>query len=451
MGLPLMILRFVATPILGIAIFAGLLLTLVGNNIVDKLLNADFYTDTIAEQNTYNRIYDDVLLDQKAKDKVQELLGDVKVVSPEDIVGLVRGLLPPEYLQTQVEGAIQSSMAYLNEDSDTLELYLEMGPAIDKIKPTLLDYVDRRIDGIPEADPGPAECNPGTVKSVGDGYQEVFRNLAGGQVPASLPSIEVIAEPCRVLIFDSAFPALFADDTLDSRTTQALGNATDDIRAAFVAGDTHGVLKAAARPLSEPLVDDVVAKIRERLDERDRLDLISLIGRNVSLGREFDVVSSGPKAVPNLPPPSEQRFRGQVAEIQALVVQYRALGGTLAPLMLYGGAILLAVLHLPKLSAAMRWPGICLLVSGGLFFILGKILESKVVDWLITGVDQITANAPGIPGPAVNLISDLVLSFGQQLTQGFAAPAFTVLIVGALLFAASIVLSIVKPFIPGLS
>jgi hypothetical protein len=77
MGLPLMILRFVATPILGIAIFAGLLLTLVGNNIVDKLLNAEFYTDTIAEQNTYNRIYDDVLLDQKAKDKVLELLGDV--------------------------------------------------------------------------------------------------------------------------------------------------------------------------------------------------------------------------------------------------------------------------------------------------------------------------------------------------------------------------------------
>jgi len=45
----------------------------------------------------------------------------------------------------------------------------------------------------------------------------------------------------------------------------------------------------------------------------------------------------------------------------------------------------------------------------------------------------------------------LVLSFGQQLTTGFAGSAFTVLIIGALLFAASIVLSIVKPFIPGLS
>ena len=432
MGLPLMILRFVATPILGIAIFAGLLLTLVVNNIVDKLLNAEFYTDTIAEQNTYNRIYDDVLLDQKAKDKVQELLGDVKVVSPEDVVGLVRGLLPPEYLQSQVEGAIQRAMAYFNEDLDTLELYLEMGSAIDKIKPTLLDYVDRRIDGIPEADPGPAECNPGTVKSVGDGYQEVFRNLAVGQVPASLPSIKVIAEPCRVLIFDEAFPALFADDTLDSRITQALGNSTDDIRAAFVAGDTHGVLKAAARPLSEPLVDDAVAKIRERLDEGDRLNLIRVLAESSSDS-------------------TEEEIRVEVADAKALVVQYRALGGTLAALMLYGGEILLAVLHLPKLSVAMRWPGIFLLVSGGLIFVIGKILESKVVDWLITGVDKITANAPGIPGPAINLISDLVLSFGQQLTQGFAAPAFTVLIVGALLFAVSIVLSIVKPFIPGLS
>ena len=66
MGLPLMILRFVATPLLGIAIFFGLLLTLVESNISNKLLDSDFYTATISEYNTYTRIYDDVLLDQKA-------------------------------------------------------------------------------------------------------------------------------------------------------------------------------------------------------------------------------------------------------------------------------------------------------------------------------------------------------------------------------------------------
>ena len=432
MGLPLMILRFVATPILGIAIFAGLLLTLVESNISNKLLDAGFYTDTIAEHNTYARIYDDVLLDQKATDKMQELLGDVKVVSPEDIVGLVRGLLPPEYLQSQVEGAIQNSLAYLNEDTETLDVYLDLGPAMDRVKPTLLAYIDSRIDAIPEEDPGPAECTPTTVKQVGDGYQGVFRSLAGGQVPASLPSIKVIAEPCRVLIFDSAFPALFADDTLDARTTDALGGSTDAIREAFVTGDTHGVLKAAARPLAEPVVDDAIGKIREKLDDGDRVNLIRVLAEN---SNEF----------------TEEELRAELAEAREAVVRYRSLEGTIAFLMLYGGAIILAVLHLPKLSAAMRWPGIFLFISGGLIFIIGKIFESKAVDFLITAVDKITENAPGIPGPAVNLLSDLVLSFGQQLTTGFAAPAFTVLIIAALLFAASIVLSIVKPFIPGLS
>ena len=133
------------------------------NTISDKLLNTGFYTHTIAQQNAYNRIYDDVLRDQKTKNKVQELLGDIKVVSPEDIVDLSQEVLTPEYLQTQVEGAIQRLVAYLNEDSEILDVYVEMGPALDKVKPTLLEYVDRRIDGIPEEVSGPAECSPDTA------------------------------------------------------------------------------------------------------------------------------------------------------------------------------------------------------------------------------------------------------------------------------------------------
>ena len=354
MGLPLMILRFVATPLLGIAIFFGLLLTLVESNISNKLLDADFYTATISEYNTYARIYDEVLLDQKAKDKMQELLEGVKVVNPEDIVGLVRGLLPPEYLQAQVEASIQRSLAYFNDDSDTLELYLELGPPLQQIKPTLFEYIDRRIDGIPEGDPGAPECTPATVKRVGDRYQEVFRSLGSGQVPAELPSIKAIPEPCRTLIFDEAFPALFADDSLDERSKLAMAKASNDIRTPFIAGDTHGVLKAAARPLAEPVLDDAIGKLRDRLDEGDRLNLIRVIAE-----------TSGDYSEPEL--------RSEMAEVKEAVVQYRTLGGTIAFLMLYGGAILLAVLHLPKLSAAMRWPGIFLFVSGGLIFIVGKI------------------------------------------------------------------------------
>ena len=79
------------------------------------------------------------------------------MVSPEDIVDLSQEVLTPEYLQTQVEGAIQRLVAYLNEDSEILDVYVEMGPALDKVTPTLLGYVDRRIDGIPEEVSGPAQ------------------------------------------------------------------------------------------------------------------------------------------------------------------------------------------------------------------------------------------------------------------------------------------------------
>ena len=48
-----MIIRLIVTPVLGMAIFAGLLVIILENTISDKLLNTGFYTHTIAQQNTY--------------------------------------------------------------------------------------------------------------------------------------------------------------------------------------------------------------------------------------------------------------------------------------------------------------------------------------------------------------------------------------------------------------
>ena len=98
MGLVLLILRFVAVPILGLVISVGFLLMVLENNLSGMLLNADFYSRTIAEQRTYDRIYDEILLDQKLQETTQGLLGDFQVVSHEDIVGLLKEIMPPEYL-----------------------------------------------------------------------------------------------------------------------------------------------------------------------------------------------------------------------------------------------------------------------------------------------------------------------------------------------------------------
>ena len=425
------IIRLIATPVLGMAIAAGLLVMTLENTISDKLLDTGFYTHTIAQQNTYNRVYDDVLRDEKTKNKVQELLGDIKVVSPEDIVDLSQEVLTPEYLQAQVEGAIQRLVAYLNEDSEILDVYVEMGPALDKVKPTLLEYVDRRIDGIPEEVSGPAECSPDTAIKVRDGYQAVFRSLAGGEVPVSLPSIKGIPQSCRVLIMGSVFHSLLTDDALDSRVQIALSDSSKDIRHAFLAGDTHGVLKKAAWPLVEPLVNEAVAKVRGRLDESDRLDLIRVLAES-----NQDL--------------TDEDIRVELTKLRDFISEYRPLGRPVGLVLLFGGVILMGLIYLPKTSAALRWPGVSLFVSGGVVFFMGKLFESRAADLLAVLVDRVTDQAPWIPVPTLDIASDLVLSLGQQLAQGFVGPALLIFFVGALLFTASIVLSIVKPSVPGL-
>ena len=95
MGFTLSMVRAGAALLLGVIIFVGFLFFLILNNFSGKLLNADFYVDTIAGQDTYNRIYDEVLVDEELLDKTKEFLGDIQIVSDQDIVDLMRELVPP--------------------------------------------------------------------------------------------------------------------------------------------------------------------------------------------------------------------------------------------------------------------------------------------------------------------------------------------------------------------
>ena len=67
-------LRAGAGLVLGVVIFVGFLFFLILNNVSDKLLSADFYKNTIAAEDTYNRIYTEVLVDEELKDRTQERL-----------------------------------------------------------------------------------------------------------------------------------------------------------------------------------------------------------------------------------------------------------------------------------------------------------------------------------------------------------------------------------------
>ncbi|MCI0862810.1 MAG: hypothetical protein J4N69_01090, partial [Chloroflexi bacterium] len=147
------ILRSGAAMVLGVVIFVGFLFFLILNNFSDKLLSADFYNDTIAAEDTYNRIYDEVLVDEELLDKTEEFLGDIQVVNHQDIVDLMREIMPPAYIQAQVEAAIERTIAYVNEDVDELDVYVELAEPLRNVKTVMFAYIDGRIDELLVEDP----------------------------------------------------------------------------------------------------------------------------------------------------------------------------------------------------------------------------------------------------------------------------------------------------------
>jgi hypothetical protein len=429
MGCVFSILRSATALVLGVVVFVGFLFLLL-TNFSDKLLNADFYNEIIAGEDTYNRIYDEILLDEDLEGTRNGLLGEVQVVSDQEMVSLLRQIIPPKYLQSQVEGAIGRTVDYFSEDAETLDLYIDLKPPLDNVKPALFSYIDRRIDALREEELGRLECTPQRVIEFAGRFRSDLEELSTGQVPKAIPSLKSFDPLCRFALFELTFDLVVAQSGLDERAKQGLRERRQEIERQFVAGEAKQMLKVAARPLAYPLIDDAIEQIRNELDGQDRLNLIHRIAVwNDDL--------------------TETQIRQDAGDVRIWVSRARNFGKPIALAMLIAGASLLGLVHFPSLKGALRWPGLTLMLTGLVFLVIGKVLESQVPDRLRELVEEGSGGTGGVPASVNALGGDLLASFGKQLTGGIDGPALAVLIIGAVLFGASFCVFLLRPRFPG--
>ncbi len=429
MGCIVPILRSFAALVMGVVVFVGFLFLLLVGNFSGKVLNADFYKDTIAGQDSYNRIYDEVLIDQKLKDKTDELLGNIQVGDYDDIGNLLRQILPPGYLQSQVEGSIERTVNYLNEEADDLEAFIDMGPPLGNVKPVLFGYIDRRIDQLQLVEAGVPDCSTQAVSDLSGRYGDLFNQLADGEIPKVVPSLQALSQTCRSLVFAASYDRLVASPAISAETVRLLPESRENLRVTFLAGNTLEVLKVAARPLATPLMDDAINQIRLELNGDDRLDLIHQL-------TEWDDDLT------------EEEVRSELADVRAWVNRSKDVGTIASLAMIVAGSVIMGLIHLPSLSGALRWPGITLLLTGVFYYAVGRVLESEVPGRLATVVEQGADQVSDIPPSVTDLGTDLLVSFGTQLANGYAAPSISIIVLGALLVGGSFLASLVKPFIP---
>ena len=531
LGCLLGIFRFFASIILGLMIFLGVLGFLLITNFRDNFLTSEFYTDNLAEHDVYNRIYDEVLVDSEFEDTTGELLGDIDVPQ-NDIIKVASDIITPEYLQQEVEAAIEGVIDYLNKETETPDVYIHLSEPLDRTKPALFAYMDRRIDGLedvpvntmdelqteleklylgleegkipdkipfimdPDAlvasyvDDTIANLEEVAVSSTQDleaRLEDIQIGLTKGEFPTSIPSLDNIPIPDRIAAWDSALDALRNNPSIPPEIITSLEKQEDDINEQLVQGTIKGALETAtsgalekgtasltgpataefvddaydlvfqaledanlskealdglerereaikqtlgegkiketlkigARALAGPLIDSATDELRKELDDQDRLDILGRAAENAGQTRaefldDLDVVRN--------------------------IIERTDVGVWLAILAIAGGSFVMGIIYFPHMGSGFRWPGLTLLLNGGLFLIigllLGKVLPGQFDELLDRGAESTTT----IPQSLIDVVSDVLISMQGDIADGFLVPSIALIIIGLVMLIFSVVI-----------
>ena len=388
------------------------------NNLADRIYDPQFYIRTLQGQDAYARFYNDILLEEVLDRSFERIIGDTPVVIQEDLSPLLRELIPPAYLQSQVEANVFRATDYLNEEAETLNLYLEMGPVIDRFEPALFGYIDRRIDQLQVIRPDPTKSIPEQAAEVEMLIRTLSRELAQGRLPQAVPSLETIPEALRSPPFDAFMASIIREPALDVRIRRALEEDSPDLRRQFVAGNTRQFLREVVRAAAAPIFDDGLAQARTQLDSKERLDLISVLA----------------DAYPEI---TEESLRKYLEEIRNELNRDISRGRLFALAILIGSALALAAVHLPNLTHSLRWSGLALILTGLLSYLTSRLLESIVANELGNTIKRALDESNETSEAAAQLLADLAQAFALRLVEGMGNPGLILAAIGLLIFAGS--------------
>ena len=418
------LLRSLAGLLLGIVVFAGLFHYLVVVNVSQRIEDPELYNAALGEADAYNRIYDEVLVDEAIEEQTGNLLGSLEIEDSGEAVAVLREVMPPAYLKEQTEANIERFTGYLRHEGEELEIYVELEEPLGRIETVVLNKTHQVIDELeidePEMeDPASSGCSPSAVQRLAVASAEPAVRWSQGQLPESAPSLRLLDRECRQREFGRWFDLLLDAPVMDSQAAQILEGRKEEIREPFVEGDTRAFLKAAAGPLVEPLVEDSVADIRRNLPRNGRFDVLEWIAEeSVGLTRED--------------------IEEQAESLRGVVSAANGSGRIIALVMVIVSVLLIAAVHLPKPAAMLRWPGITLAMSGGVCLIAGFVLNSAIPGRIRDAVTNTVYHSPDVPVTAMDLAGDLAESFARQATAGFILPAVIVMVIGAVLIVASL-------------
>ena len=408
----LWILRSLLSLVLGLLVF-GAFLAHMAFGVLDGLFDDRTYADALAEQDAYRRLYSEVLLDPSLESFFREWFEQVPAVSHSEQVELLKQVAPPAYLQEQVEGNLARGSAYFGGETDWLELYVDLEEPLTGLESVVTGYLDRRIAELEVLEPASLDVLSDLESYVQDSTESLRVAVLERRAPDKIPSLRAIPAHLRGDIFDevmSGAPDYLSPDQLGRLNLEEV---QPQLRAQFVAGDTQGFLKLAARQAAIPLVDNNVARLREGLEEGSRLNLLALAAEEGGILTETELREE------------IEDFRDDVRR-----------GRFWSLIVVIFGTVAMGLLYLPNRVGCLRWPGLTLLLTGGAAFLLGRLVEAMLPRLVVGQVSRLPELGLDLSPAAVSLASDVLKSALEGLLDGLGNPGLLLALVGAALYAA---------------
>ncbi|MET8472492.1 hypothetical protein ABZY90_19100 [Streptomyces sp. NPDC006422] len=150
------------------------------------LLDPGFHSAVLDEQHTYDRLYNEVLVDPKSAPVTRDLLARLDVPEAQ-ITSNIKLVLPPDTLRDLTRQQIDAVVGYLNGDRDDLRLVVDLRPVIANLGDLAHTYFGDLVAGVQyRSEPDFDRFR----EALADGV----RDLAAGRAPKGLPELPLTQE-----------------------------------------------------------------------------------------------------------------------------------------------------------------------------------------------------------------------------------------------------------------
>jgi hypothetical protein len=399
--------RWSATVILGIVFVLALVVFLTADLVSRDLLDPDLYNNALEEELFYDRIYAELLADPAMVEATALLLGNLGLdpaLSTKALSFTTSTLylvLPPETIQSSVEGLMNVVTAYFRGDTDELQPNLSFeGLDSDILADRILDGALAFIGEVAAEQAMGEQTGPSELDQELIG--QYLSEISDGQItafPADLANIDLTELSAEELALLQATIVGPIEDTIsDSFLRQ--------IEFALRSNDLPGALIAASREVLRTQVDEAAGELATALQGSEELNAVRSAA--MALGR------------------STTELIDTINNVRALMITLDSTIIPLAFIVMLLSMLAIVWIHADNLIEMLRTAGVTLVIASGLVALVWLIIGFLLRNFL---ADQFLASS-ALPSSLESMITDVVKNLSSTVWRDVWRTATVPLVLG---------------------